>query len=82
MGKDNALCVSAAPFLQELQTDTPPLSVCIFSLTFILVVTGLIKYLPEHLVKMQGRATYYLFGQEGDERLLWQWLGGAGRKEL
>ena len=24
---------------------------------------------------MQRRAIYYLWGQEGDERLLWQWLG-------
>ncbi|RDB26829.1 hypothetical protein Hypma_005365 [Hypsizygus marmoreus] len=51
----------------------------IFAVTFILVMTGLVKYLPHHLLLMQRRAVYYLWGQEGDERLLWQWLGlGAG----
>jgi len=35
--------------------------------------------MPHHLVVMRRRAMYYLWGQEGDERLLWQWLGfGAG----
>jgi len=35
--------------------------------------------MPHHLVVMRRRAVYYLWGQEGDERLLWQWLGlGAG----
>lgn len=24
---------------------------------------------------MHRRAVYYLWGQEGDERLLWQWFG-------
>lgn len=47
----------------------------IFVSLFILVLTGLFRYLPRHLVVMQRRAVYYLWGQEGDERLLWQWLG-------
>ncbi|KAG5640476.1 hypothetical protein DXG03_008381 [Asterophora parasitica] len=47
----------------------------IFLGTVLLVMTGLVKYLPEHISIMQRRAMYYLWGQEGDERLLWQWLG-------
>ncbi|KAG5636483.1 hypothetical protein H0H81_007848 [Sphagnurus paluster] len=46
-------------------------------ITLILVMTGLVKYLPQHLVIMQRRAVYYLWGQEGDERILWQWLGAG-----
>ncbi|EDQ99856.1 uncharacterized protein LACBIDRAFT_315191 [Laccaria bicolor S238N-H82] len=53
------------------------LMLTIFTVLFILVVTGLFKYLPHHLVIMRGRAMYYLWGQEGDERILWQWLGLA-----
>lgn len=49
--------------------------VTIFIVLFILVLTGLLRYLPQHLIVMQRRAVYYLWGQEGDERLLWQWLG-------
>ncbi|KAJ6584310.1 hypothetical protein B0H10DRAFT_1688959, partial [Mycena sp. CBHHK59/15] len=41
----------------------------------LLVLSGIFTYLPHHLVIMQRRAVYYLWGQEGDERLLWQWLG-------
>lgn len=33
--------------------------------------------MPHHLVVMRGRAVYYLWGQEGDERLLWHWIGRA-----
>ncbi|KAF9465887.1 hypothetical protein BDZ94DRAFT_1132914, partial [Collybia nuda] len=47
----------------------------IFVSLYILVLTGLFRFLPRHLVVMQRRAVYYLWGQEGDERLLWQWLG-------
>ena len=50
-----------------------------FALLFFLVLSGILKYMPHHLVVMRRRAVYYLWGQEGDERLLWQWLGlGAG----
>ncbi|KAG6828793.1 hypothetical protein H0H92_006732 [Tricholoma furcatifolium] len=46
----------------------------VFAITFILIVTGLVKYLPQRLAVMQQRAVYYIWGQ-GDERLLRQWLG-------
>ncbi|KAF9559089.1 hypothetical protein CPC08DRAFT_666792 [Agrocybe pediades] len=46
-----------------------------FALLFFLVFTGVFKYMPQHLVVMRRRAIYYLWGQEGDERILWQWLG-------
>ena len=63
--------------LRSLTNNPFPLTVTIFTVLFILVVTGLFKYLPHHLVIMRGRAMYYLWGQEGDERILWQWLGLA-----
>ncbi|KAF5310052.1 hypothetical protein D9619_010487 [Psilocybe cf. subviscida] len=44
----------------------------------VLVTTGILKYLPQHLLFLHRRATYYLWGSEGDERLLWQWLGLVG----
>lgn len=53
------------------------LLVTIFTILFVLVFTGILKYLPHHLVVMRVRAVYYLWGQEGDERLLWQWIGRA-----
>ncbi|PPR01195.1 hypothetical protein CVT26_016076 [Gymnopilus dilepis] len=42
---------------------------------FTLLFSGVFMYLPHHLKFLQQRAVYYLWGQEGDERLLWQWLG-------
>jgi hypothetical protein len=50
-------------------------TVCIYILLFTLLVTGILKYLPHHLRFLRGRAIYYLWGKEGDERALWQWLG-------
>lgn len=57
------------------ETDTKSFLVVMFVVLFVLVLTGLIKYMPHHLVMMQRRAIYYLWGEDGDERLLWQWLG-------
>jgi hypothetical protein len=54
------------------------MTVCIFVLLFVLLVTGIVKYLPHHLRFLSGRTIYYLWGREGDERLLWQWLGVVG----
>ncbi|TFK37000.1 hypothetical protein BDQ12DRAFT_685656 [Crucibulum laeve] len=56
--------------------------VTIFAVLFILLLTGLFKYMPHHLVVMRRRAMYYLWGQEGDARLLWQWLGLTGENGL
>ncbi|KAJ7220523.1 hypothetical protein GGX14DRAFT_325847, partial [Mycena pura] len=47
----------------------------IFAVLFVLVGSAIVMYLPHHLAVMKGRAMYYLWGQEGDERALWQWLG-------
>jgi len=61
------------------------LVVSIVLLLMTLVLTGLYQYMPHHLVVMQRRATYYLFGQDsgGAERSLWQWVGGSPlRQEL
>ncbi|KAJ6466913.1 hypothetical protein C8R45DRAFT_938915 [Mycena sanguinolenta] len=56
----------------------------IFATLFILVCSGIVMYFPQHLMVMQRRAVYYLWGQEGSERMLWQWLGFGGglHKEL
>ncbi|KAF9004589.1 hypothetical protein BDQ17DRAFT_1213966, partial [Cyathus striatus] len=50
----------------------------ILAITFTLLMSGIFTYLPRHVLLMQRRAVYYLWGQDGDERLLWQWLGLAG----
>ncbi|KNZ75908.1 hypothetical protein J132_00921 [Termitomyces sp. J132] len=49
--------------------------VTILFASVVLVVTGIYKYLPQQIFLIRRRAIYYLWGQEGDERLLWQWLG-------
>jgi hypothetical protein len=62
--------------------------VSIFGTLFILVLVGIVKYMPQHLFIMHRRAVYYLWGEEGDQRLLGQWfrpgrLSGVGsQKEL
>ncbi|KAF8664119.1 hypothetical protein AX16_000809 [Volvariella volvacea WC 439] len=53
------------------------ITMAVISVLLTLLLTGLFKYLPQHLVVMQRRAVYYLFGQEGDEKLLWQLIGSA-----
>ncbi|KAH7919519.1 hypothetical protein BV22DRAFT_1022861 [Leucogyrophana mollusca] len=58
------------------------LCLIIISTLTMLVVTGLYSYLPQHLVDMQHRATYYLWGQEGDEHFLRQWVESPSLKEL
>jgi hypothetical protein len=58
-----------------LTTATRSETVAIFSLVFALFLVGLFKYLPEHVFIMQRRLMYYLWGQEGDERFLWQRFG-------
>ncbi|KAJ3494855.1 hypothetical protein NLJ89_g10723 [Agrocybe chaxingu] len=50
----------------------------IFFAFSLLLFTGVYKYMPQHLIFLRGRAVYYLWGQEGGERFLWQWLGLAG----
>ncbi|KAJ7601019.1 hypothetical protein C8J56DRAFT_814053 [Mycena floridula] len=54
----------------------------IFGLLFTLFMTGLLRYLPQHISVMLGRTRYYLWGQEGEGHL-WQWIGKTtGRSEL
>ncbi|EPQ51609.1 hypothetical protein GLOTRDRAFT_48828 [Gloeophyllum trabeum ATCC 11539] len=40
--------------------------VVIWSLLMTLIVTGAVKYLPQHLYFIQRRAVYYIVGREGD----------------
>ncbi|KAF4607390.1 hypothetical protein EYR38_001461 [Pleurotus pulmonarius] len=75
---------------EKVMLCTPPFSIALpCELTVHLVMmafiftslffTGMVKYFPPHVTLMRRRAMYYLLGQEGDEYLLWQWLGiGVG----
>lgn len=45
-----------------------------------LVMIGLFQYLPQHVMVMQRRAIYYLWGQEGD--VFRSWVENPGLKEL
>ncbi|KAG1760388.1 hypothetical protein EV702DRAFT_985601 [Suillus placidus] len=51
-----------------------------FSLLTMLVMIGLFQYLPQHVMVMQRRAIYYLWGQEGD--VFRSWVETPGLKEL
>ena len=68
----NLLRFLTGPFFSEQPRSE---TVAIFSLVFALFLVGLFKYLPEHVFIMQRRLMYYLWGQEGDERFLWQRFG-------
>ncbi|EEB88534.1 hypothetical protein MPER_13578, partial [Moniliophthora perniciosa FA553] len=47
----------------------------IFIILFMLLLTGLVRYLPHHLAVMQRRSAYYLWGNESDEGKLLHWIG-------
>ncbi|TFK70003.1 hypothetical protein BDN72DRAFT_819418 [Pluteus cervinus] len=49
---------------------------CFLTVLLTLLLTGLFKYLPQHLHVMQRRAVYYLSGEE-DETFLWHWIGSV-----
>ncbi|TFK24123.1 hypothetical protein FA15DRAFT_619857 [Coprinopsis marcescibilis] len=51
------------------------LLITLFAVMYLFVMSAIVKYFPRHLTVMQQRAMYYLWGQEGDVRLVWQWLG-------
>ncbi|KAJ3820605.1 hypothetical protein EV361DRAFT_906953 [Lentinula raphanica] len=79
------LCMSCHPLPQrvsEMQEVsnlilTPSIRriVIIFLTTFILLTTGIVRYLPHHISVMKGRAMYYLWGSESQESPVLQWLG-------
>ncbi|KAH7884638.1 Maf1 regulator-domain-containing protein [Phlebopus sp. FC_14] len=54
----------------------------IFTSLTLLVISGLYQYLPQHLFDMQKRATYYIWGQDGDDRLLRKWVESSTLLEL
>ncbi|KAH9475880.1 hypothetical protein JR316_0011440 [Psilocybe cubensis] len=56
-------------------TDSSNNVVSVLALLFLLLSSAILKYMPHHLLFLRRRAMYYLWGQEGDERILWQWLG-------
>lgn len=80
LGEDHTTSVGLYYLTYSLNEHS--MAVTIFAFLFVLVFTGIFKYLPHHLVIMRGRAVYYLWGQEGDERLLWQWRRAAGEGGL
>ncbi|KAF9007740.1 hypothetical protein BDZ89DRAFT_917749, partial [Hymenopellis radicata] len=41
----------------------------ILSISITLFMTAALKYMPQHLERMQRRAVYYLSGQEGEKNL-------------
>jgi hypothetical protein len=57
-------------------------AVLIFTLFALLLVSGLYQYLPQHVSIMRQRATYYLWGQDGDDRLLRHLVDPLTLKEL
>ncbi|KAI6009319.1 hypothetical protein EDC04DRAFT_2581609 [Pisolithus marmoratus] len=50
------------------------LCMVIFTFFTLLLISGLYQYLPEHISTMQRRASYYLWGQDGDDWLVKQWV--------
>jgi len=73
--------VEATFALSMLEPWEKLLVVTIVLLIMTLVLTGLYQYMPHHLAVMQRRSTYYLFGQEGAERSMWQWVGSSTPKQ-
>ncbi|EDR12997.1 uncharacterized protein LACBIDRAFT_245790 [Laccaria bicolor S238N-H82] len=46
-------------------------ALAIYLVVFVLILMYLVLYLPQHMVVMQRRAVYYLWGEEGDEKVWW-----------
>ncbi|KAF9259249.1 hypothetical protein L218DRAFT_875237 [Marasmius fiardii PR-910] len=46
-----------------------------FLVFFVLLLTGVVRYLPHHLSVMQRRSAYYLWGNENDEGWILHWIG-------
>ena len=57
-------------------------AVVIFMFFALLVASGLYQYLPQHISIMRQRVIYYLWGQDGDERLLRHLVDTSTLKEL
>ncbi|KAG9315053.1 hypothetical protein JVU11DRAFT_4165 [Chiua virens] len=57
-------------------------AVVILTFFTLLVVSGLCRYLPAHVSIMRERAAYYLFGQDGDDRMLRHLVDHSTLKEL
>ncbi|KAG7095156.1 hypothetical protein E1B28_005935 [Marasmius oreades] len=49
----------------------------IFLVSLVLLMTGVVRYLPHHLSVMQRRSAYYLWGNENDEGWVLHWIGKA-----
>lgn len=64
------LCTCPSIVIARPPADIIICKVTIFSVFFILVITGLFRYLPLQLVFMKRRAAYYLWGQEVEPLLM------------
>ena len=53
------------PEVSDADGNSVTTTVTIYAVIFVLVLSGLIQFLPRRLALMQRRAMYYLFGQEG-----------------
>ncbi|KAF5391027.1 hypothetical protein D9757_003934 [Collybiopsis confluens] len=42
---------------------------------FVLLVTGIVRYLPHHVSVMKTRAVYYIWGSEYEDTSVFQWIG-------
>ena len=58
------------------------LVVFVFTFFALLLASGLYQYLPQHVSIMRQRVAYYLFGQDGDDRLLWHFVDRSTLEEL
>ena len=57
-------------------------AVAIFMFLALLLLSGLYQYLPQHVSIMRQRVIYYLWGQDGDDRLLRHLVEHSALKEL
>ena len=71
----DAFSLYVVPGLSFIMPDRPrldlTLTVAIYLVLFVLILVYLVLYLPQHVVVMQRRAVYYLWGVEGDEKVWW-----------
>ncbi|KAF8121776.1 hypothetical protein EV363DRAFT_871810 [Boletus edulis] len=58
------------------------LSMFVFMFFALLLVSGLYQYLPQHVSIMRQRAIYYLWGEDGEDRLLRHFVDSSTLKEL
>ncbi|KAF9004590.1 hypothetical protein BDQ17DRAFT_400465 [Cyathus striatus] len=61
--------------LTVMETWEQILFLSVFGILLSFFLIGAFWYLPIHLLVVEKRAVYYLWGHEDDERHWWKWLG-------